>query len=303
MRLVSFAIGGEVRPGLRLGERVVDIRDVAPSLPPSMLDIVGTWDECVPVLSAIAEGPLPLHAQHRVEDVELVAPISPHRILATGTNYADHVAEMEAEVPSHPSAFPKLPASVMGPDAELRLGAHTPYVDYEGEIALVVGRPVRDVNAEAALAAVLGLTLANDISSRDVPMAHIVLAKGSPGFCPLGPEIVTLDELDLDELSFTVTVNGEVRQSGQAMRMIHKFADLVAAFSSGLPLEPGDVLLTGTPAGVGIGMDPPRFLEDGDVVVVSSPQLGSLRTRIRRDPVASLEGAFATASWHGIGAA
>jgi 2-keto-4-pentenoate hydratase/2-oxohepta-3-ene-1,7-dioic acid hydratase in catechol pathway len=126
--------------------------------------------------------------------------------------------------------------------------------------------------------------LANDITSRDVPAAHIVLAKGRQGFCPLGPMLVTAEELDLRDLTFAVHVNGELRQRADTSTMVHGIAEIVASYSRALTLQPGDVILTGTPAGVGVGRHPPAFLRPGDEVIVSSPQLGALRTPIVNAP-------------------
>jgi 2-keto-4-pentenoate hydratase/2-oxohepta-3-ene-1,7-dioic acid hydratase in catechol pathway len=122
--------------------------------------------------------------------------------------------------------------------------------------------------------------LANDITARDAPMPHAVLAKGREGFCPLGPMLVTLDELDLTDITFEVRVNGELRQRAHTADMIHSFAAIVSSYSQALALEPGDVILTGTPAGVGVGRNPPAFLKPGDEVVVSSRELGTLRTPV-----------------------
>jgi 2-keto-4-pentenoate hydratase/2-oxohepta-3-ene-1,7-dioic acid hydratase in catechol pathway len=210
------------------------------------------------------------------------APTSrPRLLLGTGTNYRDHVAEMQARPPGAPSAFPKLPGTAIGPGQPVWLGVGERHVDYEGEIAVVIGRPVRDAEPAEASAAIAGLMLANDLSHRDVPTAHIVLAKGGAGFCPLGPA-VRAEGLDLDAITFTVEVNGEPRQHGDTAAMIHDFGSIVASFSRAVPLLPGDVILTGTPSGVGIGRRPPVFLRDGDEVVATSPQLGTLRTPIRQ---------------------
>jgi 2-keto-4-pentenoate hydratase/2-oxohepta-3-ene-1,7-dioic acid hydratase in catechol pathway len=185
-----------------------------------------------------------------------------------------------APAPSAPSAFLKLPGAAQGPGAPLELGPEDRFVDYEGEIAMVVGAPARDLDVDRAAACIAGLMLANDVSARDVPLAQITLGKGRRGFCPLGPWLVTVEELDLGRVSFAVEVNGAPRQSATTATMIHSFAEILASYSRATALEPGDVVLTGTPGGVGIGQRPPSFLEPGDEIVVSSPQLGSLRTPV-----------------------
>jgi 2,4-didehydro-3-deoxy-L-rhamnonate hydrolase len=200
-------------------------------------------------------------------------------VMGTGANYRSHVAEMGMRPPTQPSCFLKPLAAIAGPDAEVALPPDCEAVDFEAELAVVIGAPAYRVTAEEAGTAIAGLTLADDVSARDLPMPQTPLAKGSPGFCPLGPAIVTLDELDLADIAFTLTLNGEPMQQGRTDDMVLSFAEIVASFAGSLPLEPGDVILTGTPSGVGVGRRPPRFLRDGDEVVIASPQLGRLRTR------------------------
>ncbi len=269
------------RAGLLDGDRVLDVGALGAGLPDTVDEIVGGWERHLPTLRSL--GPperWPAAAVRPLATVQVLLPLRPRRLLGTGTNYRDHVAEMQALAPPAPSAFLKLPGSAIGPGEPLRLGADDRCVDYEGEIALVIGRPVRDAEPADAAAAIAGLMLANDVSHRDVPTAHIVLAKGGQGFCPLGPALVTTDELDLGAITFTVAVNGAPRQRGHTAAMIHDFGTIVTSYSQAVPLLPGDVILTGTPSGVGIGRRPPVFLRDGDEVVISSPQLGTLRTPV-----------------------
>lgn len=249
------------------GQRVVTLADIDPSLPRELTAIVRDWPtfrDRLLAIDAADVGGTPL------DEVRLAIPFEPPRIMGVGGNYADHLGEMRATRPADPSAFLKLPGAAQGPGVPLALGAEDRFVDYEGEIAMVLGGPT----------SIAGLMLANDVTARDVPTPHITLAKGRRGFCPLGPWLVTVDELDLDDVSFTVEVNGELCQSANSATMVHSFAEILASYSRAIPLEAGDVVLTGTPAGCGIGRQPPRFLRPGDHVVVASPQLGRLATPV-----------------------
>lgn len=283
MRLVSFGPAKRPRAGLVADGTVLDLAALGVGLPSTLEEIVRGWERHLPALRALrSPGAWPTRATLPLAGIVPRLPLRPRRLLGTGTNYRDHVAEMRARVPDAPSAFVMLPGSEAAPGEPLRLGPADRHADYEGEIALVIGQPARDVAPGTAAGAIAGLMLANDLSRRDVPAAHIVLAKSGPGMCPLGPYLVTTDDVDMDAITFTVHVNGELRQSGHTGRLVHRFVEIVASYSRALPLEPGDVILTGTPSGVGVGRDPATFLGDGDEVVVSSPQLGVLRTPIVR---------------------
>lgn len=290
MRLASIESERGRMAAVVHGGRAVALADVDPSLPRELTEIVRAWPAVHERLLAI-DGAALERAGTPLDEVRLGIPFEPPRILGVGGNYADHLGEMAATRSPDPSAFLKLPDAAQGPDAPLRLGSEDRFVDYEGEIAMVVGAPARDLDADEAREHIAGLMLANDITARDVPTAHITLAKGQPGFCPLGPWLVTVDELDLDDVSFTVEVNGELRQAATSATMVHGFAAILAPYSRAIPLEPGDVILTGTPAGTGIGRRPPSFLRPGDDVHVRSPQLGSLRTPVIAARPSSRDGA------------
>lgn len=250
------------------------MRAEASGLPSTTNGLLEHWQECEPQLRAL------LGCTPSVASFDLRAPLMPRRVMATGTNYRDHIAEMSVEAPPEPSCFLKLPASVCGPGDAIRLPPDSACVDYEAEVAVVIGRAVRDASPGDALSAVAGLTLANDVSCRDLPMSHTVLAKGCPTFCPLGPAVVTPDEFEPRRLSFELLLNGERRQLGEAAAMVRSFGELVASYSHAVELKPGDVILTGSPSGVGVAAEPPRFLRAGDVVEIVSPQLGTLRNEV-----------------------
>ena len=181
-------------------------------------------------------------------DTRLLAPILPSKVVAVGR---DHAAELGNEVPTSPIIFIKPSTSVIGPNASIQLPASSARVDYEGELAVVIGRPCRDVRAENASSVILGYTVANDVTARDQQRADngFTRAKGYDTFCPLGPWIET--ELDVADLRLATRLDGEVVQDGTTADMVHQVADLIAYASAAFTLLPGDVILTGTPSGVG----------------------------------------------------
>jgi 2-keto-4-pentenoate hydratase/2-oxohepta-3-ene-1,7-dioic acid hydratase in catechol pathway len=200
-------------------------------------------------------------------------------VIGTGTNYFSHVEEMGSSPPAVPTAnFFKLTGAVCTSGTPIVIPQGS-FVDYEGEIAVVIGEPLSDVSADEVGEADISLCLANDVTAREVPTTHLSLAKSAAGFCPLGPARVPIRELRPSEIEFVVEVNGEPRQQGRADDMIFSIPELVASLSRAIDLRPGDVILTGSPAGVGAALTPQRFLDAGDVVRVTSPQLGVLENR------------------------
>ena len=208
-----------------------------------------------------------------VEDFTLLAPISPSKILAVGRNYAAHAAEHGAEVPREPLFFLKPPSSVIGPGQAIVHPRLSRRVEHEAELALVIGRRVRKASLREAGEAILGYTCGNDVTARDIQRqdAQWTRGKGFDTFCPLGPWIAV--GLDASDLEVTCRVNGELRQRGRTSQMIFPPAYLVSYISQVMTLEPGDVILTGTPAGVGI-------LHPGDVVEVEIEGIGVLRNPV-----------------------
>jgi 2-keto-4-pentenoate hydratase/2-oxohepta-3-ene-1,7-dioic acid hydratase in catechol pathway len=207
-------------------------------------------------------------------DVRLLSPILPSKVVAIGKNYADHAKEMGGEAPETPMIFLKPSTSVIGDADTIRLPASSAEVHYEGELAVVIGRPARNVSREDALAAVLGYACANDVTARDQQRSDVQFtrAKGYDSFCPLGPWIETV--LDPSDLRLTTRVNGGVVQDGRTSQMIHDVAAQIAFMSGVMTLLPGDVILTGTPAGVGP-------IKDGDTVSVEIEGIGTLTNPVR----------------------
>lgn len=209
----------------------------------------------------------------------------PRMIWAVGINYRDHAAETGRDLPAAPTLFAKSPGSVIGPDAPIVIPRHVTQPDYEGELAVVIGTRARNVARADALQYVAGVTIAHDVSARDhqFTTGQWTWSKSFDTFCPLGPEVVSLDEVDLRAgLPLETKVNGEVLQSSNTAELVFDVPALIAWISQGLTMEPGDVILTGTPSGVGAARTPPRWLKDGDIVEISIGGLGTLRNPIVR---------------------
>ncbi len=209
-------------------------------------------------------------ARHSLGDVRLLAPVLPSKVLCVGKNYADHVREMGGDAPSgSPILFLKPSTSVIGPGDPIGLPADSERVDYEGELAIVIGRLCRDVPVERALDVVFGYTCANDVTARDQQQAdgQWIRAKGHDTFCPVGPWIET--DLDASDLAIRTTLDGDLRQDSRTKLLLHDVPSLIAYMSAAMTLLPGDVLLTGTPAGVGP-------MRPGQTVAVTVEGIGTL---------------------------
>jgi 2-keto-4-pentenoate hydratase/2-oxohepta-3-ene-1,7-dioic acid hydratase in catechol pathway len=290
MRLATYLAADEARLGIVQGaagrEAVLDAATVdgrATSIE-ALLD--GDGDELLDALrsasAADRDDSMPL------ADIRLLAPVGrPGKVVAVGRNYREHAAEEGATLPSTPVLFTKYPSSITGARSEIRWrAADTSQVDYEAELGVVIGRRTRNVRVEDALERVFGYTCLNDVSARDLQVedGQWVRAKSLDTFCPMGPWIVTRDEVpDPGRLSIRCTVNGDVRQDASTADLIHGVAELIAFCSRFFTLDPGDVIATGTPGGVGAFRVPPVFLADGDVVAVSIEGIGTLENRCRVD--------------------
>lgn len=225
-----------------------------------------------PLRGTFFEDPIPTGDELPLPDVRLLAPVIPSKVVCVGRNYADHAAELGNEVPAEPLLFLKPSTAVIGPDDPIPMPAVSERVDHEAELGVVIGRLCKGVSEEEAQGYVLGYTCGNDVTARDLQQrdGQWSRAKGFDGFCPLGPWIET--DLDTADLRVECRVNGEVRQSAKTSLLTFTPAFLVSYVSRVMTLLPGDVLLTGTPAGVGP-------LSDGDHVEVEVEGLGVLRNR------------------------
>lgn len=208
---------------------------------------------------------------------------NPRKVICCGLNYSDHILEMGRELPQYPTLFAKFADTLTDPDADI-VGEHSDSVDWEAELAVVVGTTLRNAGEEEAAAAIAGYTVANDVSMRDWQRRTLQWFQGKAfdQTTPLGPVLVTPDEIDPEAgLEVICTLNGEEVQRGNTKTLVFSSAKLLSYISNFTVLRPGDVVLTGTPGGVGMGMTPPRFLADGDELHTEIPGIGTLSNRFR----------------------
>lgn len=280
MRLVTYEHDGAVRVGLAGAGRVVDTADLGVAAADMLALLRGGLDALTTAAGGGLPDGLPLDA------VRLLAPVPrPGKIIGVGRNYGAHAAEGGLEAQEKPRLFTKVPSSVTGPGGAIEKPAIVSKLDWEAEIAVVVGRTMRDVAAADALAFVAGYTLLNDVSARefqfDVKPPQTSFAKSMDGFCPMGPWLVTADEIpDPGHLQLTCRVNGTLMQDGNTHDMIFAIPEILSYVSRYVTLEPGDVIATGTPDGVGVFRKPPVFLQPGDVVRVECPAIGTLENPV-----------------------
>jgi len=304
MKLCQFksANSDQQRLGLLLGDDVVcDVADLARAIRDaggepadwllqvtSMLDVIQRGPSAVDELASIIDGaPSGLTRGQTVgyspDSIEFLPAVNPGKILAIGRNYADHAAEGGADLPKAPLLFNKLPNSLSAHNAPIVLPAISEQVDYEAELAVVIGQTAKRVSEAAALDYIFGYSLIDDVSARDLQFGdgQWTRGKGLDTFAPLGPFITTRDEIEhVQLLKIEGVLNGRVMQSSNTSKMIFKVAYLVSYLSQGITLEPGDVIATGTPDGVGIFRKPPVLLKDGDVFEVKIERLGTLRNPV-----------------------
>ncbi len=279
MRLMRIGQRGAERPVVRLDdETYVDVSDLTPGFDEAFFGAGGIARLGPEVERRVAAGRVERFAGERIG-----APIGrPHQIIGIGMNFAAHAPEIGVEVPAEPLIFSKSPNSITGPDDDVVIPRDARKTDYEVELGVVIGRRAHDLRTdEEAAAAIAGFVLVNDVSEREFQQersGQFMKGKSAPTFCPTGPWLATPDEFpDLRGLTLTSAVNGEIRQHGSTATMIFDPVYLVRYVSRFLLLEPGDLIATGTPPGVGAGFTPPRFLAPGDVVELRVDGLGSQR--------------------------
>ncbi len=283
MHLVTYDAGDGGRAGMLVDGRVVDAwAALGEPHRGSLRELIahGRIDD---LRARIGDTGAPSHPQSAVR---LLPPIpDPDKIICIGLNYKEHAAEVGAEPPAHPIVFGKYRNALAAADATVTLPANSTKVDYEAEVAFVIGRQAKDVAADVALEFIAGYTLFNDLSARDLQGRGPQWMPGKifDGAAPCGPALVTPDEAGpADGIAISLTLNGETMQDSTTGDLIFGIPELIADLSSLMTLEPGDIVATGTPPGVGMGRDPRVWLDDGDEVVVSSPTLGRLATKLVR---------------------
>lgn len=303
MKLAQFKIekSEEQRLGVLLDEVVYDAAELARAVAASGRDVAGWLLNAGSTSEVISRGPGGVRdleallsgtgsgsrtqgvVGYRVDEIEFLPATYPGKILAIGRNYIDHAIEGGAEPPKSPLLFNKLPNSLNAHNAAIVLPAISSQVDYEAELAVVIGRTARRVSEADAIGHVFGYSLINDVSARDLQYGDGQWTRGKSldTFAPLGPFITTRDEIeDVQALKIEGILNGEVMQSSNTAKMIFKVAFLVSYLSQGITLSPGDVIATGTPDGVGIFRKPPVLLKAGDVFEVRIEKLGTLRNSV-----------------------
>jgi len=289
VRLISVRSPAGERAGVMTDDGWAPVDELIPDGPQTIMDLLAAPDG---ILSAIraAVADRAVRQWRTVADAELLAPVPrPGKVVAIGRNYREHAAEEGVDPPTAPLIFAKWPSSVIGHGAEIRWDPGlTGQVDYEAELAVVIGRRARNVGIDEALDHVLGYTCLDDVSARDLQFGdgQWVRGKSLDTFCPMGPWIVTTDEIpDPQRLAIRCLVDGEVLQDANTSQMYFSVADIVSYCSRSFTLEPGDVIATGTPSGVGAFRKPPRFLRDGERVTVEIEGIGALENVCRMAPV------------------
>jgi 2-keto-4-pentenoate hydratase/2-oxohepta-3-ene-1,7-dioic acid hydratase in catechol pathway len=301
MRYVTFSLPGDpaARLGAVRGDRVADVQKVAHDrwtgpVPRSLLALIDAGREAWQRMAALLEEHLTASDtdDHRLQDVIVQAPIGRPRknVFCLGLNYLNHAQESSRarerpfKIPEVPVFFSKAPTSVNGPFDDVPWDATvTEQLDYEAELGVIVGVTCKNVARSAALDYVFGYTIINDTSARDLQLKHLQWFKGKSldGTCPMGPVVVTADEFgNPQNKKIALRLNGEVRQNATTADMIFPVDVILEFLSRGLTLEPGDIIATGTPEGVGLGRTPPEYMKDGDVMETEIEGIGVMRNKI-----------------------
>ena len=258
---------GDVRIGALQDDTV---RDAGPAGPQGFVPTDEAWAEL-----GGAGGP-----EYALADVTLLHPVVPDKILAIGLNYRSHAAESELEIPTVPVVFAKWTSSMIGPGQQIVIPHEETRPDFEGEVAVVIGRRTYRATAQSARDAIGGISALHDVSGRraqlETPLRQFTLGKSFDTFTPMGPAIASMDGIDLEDIDISTTVSGEVMQDANTRDLIFGIEQLIVYLSQGLTLYPGDVIATGTPGGVGDSRQPPRYLHDGDTVEIRVAGVGTL---------------------------
>jgi 2-keto-4-pentenoate hydratase/2-oxohepta-3-ene-1,7-dioic acid hydratase in catechol pathway len=292
MKLATFTQGGCTRVGLVEGGEIVDLA-TDPALP---TDMIGLLRRGMDGLKSAREAGSRPARRFALCEVQIEAPVlNPRKFLGLGGSYQSHVAEVAhlgIQAPRHQSWFNKQVTCVNGPYGDIHLPRVSNTLDYEGELAIIIGQRCRHISASEARSAIAGFTICNDVSVREWQMRSptATLGKSFDTHGPIGPWLVTVDELPgVHSLSLKTWVNGELRQDGNTSELIYRFGEMLAELSTVFTLEPGDILTTGSPAGVGGAMKPPRYLSVGDVCRVEIEGIGYIENRVVAEPEPSKE--------------
>jgi 2-keto-4-pentenoate hydratase/2-oxohepta-3-ene-1,7-dioic acid hydratase in catechol pathway len=284
MRFVTIHRTGYTEPGIWLDDQVIALGDAGFH---DIISLIAGGADSIDRVFRWIDHP-PSRDRFAFADVRLAAPIPrPPKVICIGLNYRDHAEETGMAIPTVPTVFAKFPNTVIGPGDPIVLPKNSTKPDYEAELAVVIGKGGRHIPESEWLDHVFGYTVLNDVSARDFQLAtsQWMIGKTFDTFCPIGPMIVTTDEIeDPHALGISTTVGGELLQNSNTGNLIFKIPQLIAHLSSVFTLEPGDVIATGTPAGVGFARKPPRFLRPGDEVTVTVEGIGSLTNPVIGEP-------------------
>jgi 2-keto-4-pentenoate hydratase/2-oxohepta-3-ene-1,7-dioic acid hydratase in catechol pathway len=302
MKFVTAELGGEIFVGLvDEAERGVlplskaaEKKDGENDIPSTMLECIALGDSFIHKVTSLYAWAINIEADELfipLDSVKLLAPIPrpSKNIFCVGKNYAEHAIEMGSkdDIPEHIMVFTKAPTTVIGHSQEvLNHQKITEQLDYEGELAVIIGKKGTGIRKEDALKYVFGYTIINDITSRDLQFRHkqFFIGKSLDTTCPMGPWIVHASNIDHpNKLDIQTKVNGETRQKSNTEHFIFSIEEIISVLSQGMTLEPGDIIATGTPAGVGKGFKPPRFLQPGDSIEITIEQIGTLYNKIENE--------------------
>jgi acylpyruvate hydrolase len=308
VRLVNYYHQGEIRTGSVVDNKVIDLnyayehllhskgylraKQIAEAFVPSnMIEFLKGGNESLSIAKEAvsfilsSENYSNLKLIHSLSEVKLDAPVlSPQKIICVGHNYREHILEMGRELPHYPVIFAKFSNTLIGPQDDIPFFPVSNQLDYEAEFAFVIGKRARNVTQEEALIYVAGYTIANDVTYRDIQRRTIEWLQGKTveGSLPLGPWLITSDEIkDPSGLEVVLSVNGEERQRSNTRNLVFTVPYLVEFLSNLMTLEPGDLILTGTPGGVGVAREPQVFLKNGDTVRVEIDQIGVLENKVK----------------------
>ena len=285
MRLISFTESSNTRIGLLQGDHIIDLSQVAPSLPSDMLSFLEAGDGAMLQAAKYTSA----SGHYSALDVVIEAPLArPPKILAIGLNYRAHAEESNMDIPKHPMVFTKQATSANGPYAPIHSPPETQMLDYEGELGVVIGKRCRRVSKQDANRAIAGFCVLNDVSVREwqflATPPQFTMGKSWDTHNPFGPAIVTPDEVDPHNLMLRTFVNGDLRQKTSTSDLIFDCYDIIEFLTTAFTLEPGDVIATGTPSGVGVSMQPQGTLKLGDVVKVEIDGLGFIENEVIAEP-------------------
>jgi len=308
MKLVTFTHAGNTRIGALEGDKVIDLnasfiakltadgkyraKKIADAyIPTDMRGFLEGGQESLNLAKEAIEfalnksvSAIPLVFSEN--EVKLNAPVTnPEKIICVGHNYREHILEMGREIPPYPLVFAKFPNTIIGPEDDIPFYPISEQLDYEGEFTFIVGKRAKDVSEEDALDYVAGYTVCNDVTYRDLQRRTLQWLQGKSvdGTAPMGPWLVTADELtNPSNLEISLSVNGEERQRSNTKNLVFSVQHLLSFLSKKMTLEPGDVIMTGTPGGVGVARDPQAFLKDGDVVRIEVENVGVLENKVVR---------------------